>query len=48
MRIPTVQEAMAKGDLQVHGWIYEVESGLVKEVMADTDAKFDCYKVVAQ
>jgi carbonic anhydrase len=26
---PSVQEALAKGKLQIHGWVYEIESGKV-------------------
>jgi carbonic anhydrase len=47
MRVPTIQEAMATRGLQVHGWIYEVESGRVRELTTDKDSKFDCYKVLA-
>jgi len=45
MRVPTVQEAMKERGLQVHGLVYEVESGRLREVMMDTDHKFDCYTI---
>jgi carbonic anhydrase len=38
-RMPTVIEAMEERDLQVHGLLYELKSGLLQEVDNDESSK---------
>ena len=46
-RIPTVQEAMAKRGLQVHGWVYDVSNGRIKPLETGKDINATHYKVNA-
>jgi len=46
-RIPTVQEAIEKRGLQVHGWVYDVATGLLKDVPTKSDPDKAAYQVVS-
>jgi carbonic anhydrase len=44
-RIPTVQEAMKRRGLQVHGWIYDVSNGRLKAMETGEDLSHTHYDV---
>ena len=44
-RIPTVQDAIEKRGLQVHGWVYDVATGLIKPLETGPDSEQQYYHV---
>jgi carbonic anhydrase len=45
-RIPTVQDAMDKRGLQVHGWVYDVATGRIKALETPEDSDNSHYEVI--
>jgi len=43
-----VQEAMEERGLQVHGWVYDINDGLIKPMETGQDMNHTHYKVTAE
>jgi len=56
LKIPNVQKAMADNDLEIHGWVFDIESGrlidftegIMKEFHAQASAAREIYRIRPQ